>query len=136
MFSILSCQNLSREVAGAENLYIGVRGVLLTVQNLQALLQSRIGHPAFRPGQEEIVRHIVEAGDALVVMPTGAGKSLCYQLPAIALTGRERGIAVVVSPLIALMKDQVEGLQKKGVKATLINSTLMSAYTRAPPTRG
>ncbi len=90
------------------------------MQNLQALLQSRIGHPAFRPGQEEIVQHVVEAGDALVVMPTGAGKSLCYQVPALALGG----VAVVVSPLIALMKDQVEGLCARGVRATLINSTL------------
>jgi ATP-dependent DNA helicase RecQ len=67
-----------------------------------------------------VVRHVVESGDALVVMPTGAGKSLCYQLPALALGG----VAIVVSPLIALMKDQAEGLSARGVRATLINSTL------------
>jgi ATP-dependent DNA helicase RecQ len=88
--------------------------------NLDRLLRDRFGHPAFRPGQAEIVEHVVEAGDALVVMPTGAGKSLCYQLPALALGG----VAVVVSPLIALMKDQVDGLLAHGVRATLINSTL------------
>ncbi len=93
--------------------------------SLEQLLKTRLGFGTFRPGQAEIVEHIVETGDALVVMPTGAGKSLCYQLPAIALGARAQGgVAVVVSPLIALMKDQVEGLQKKGVKATLINSTL------------
>ncbi len=92
--------------------------------SLEHLLTQRLGFPSFRHGQAEIVEHIVDDGDALVVMPTGAGKSLCYQLPAIALTTRQKGVAVVVSPLIALMKDQVEGLQKKGVKATLINSTL------------
>lgn len=90
------------------------------VSDLRLLLQQRLGHAAFRPGQEEIVRHVVEQGDALVVMPTGAGKSLCYQLPALALGG----VTIVVSPLIALMKDQVEGLVDKGVRATLINSTL------------
>ncbi|HNH45632.1 MAG TPA: ATP-dependent DNA helicase RecQ, partial [Myxococcota bacterium] len=90
------------------------------MSDLRLLLQQRLGHAAFRPGQEEIVRHVVEQGDALVVMPTGAGKSLCYQLPALALGG----VTIVVSPLIALMKDQVEGLVDKGVRATLINSTL------------
>lgn len=90
------------------------------MNDLRLLLQKRMGHAGFRPGQEEIVRHVVEQGDALVVMPTGAGKSLCYQLPALALGG----VAVVVSPLIALMKDQVEGLLERGVRATLINSTL------------
>lgn len=94
-------------------------------QPLEHVLKTRLGFPSFRPGQAEIVEHVVETGDALVVMPTGAGKSLCYQLPAVALTGRAKGgVAVVVSPLIALMKDQVEGLVRRGVRATLINSTL------------
>lgn len=87
---------------------------------LETLLRERLGFPGFRPGQAEVVEHVVETGDALVVMPTGAGKSLCYQLPALALGG----VAVVVSPLIALMKDQVEGLAAKGVRATLVNSTV------------
>ncbi len=93
--------------------------------NLDRLLRDRFGHPGFRPGQAEVVEHVVGSpqvpgGDALVVMPTGAGKSLCYQVPALALGG----VAVVVSPLIALMKDQVDGLLNRGVRATLINSTL------------
>jgi ATP-dependent DNA helicase RecQ len=87
---------------------------------LDRVLRDRFGFPGFRPGQAEIVEHVVESGDALVVMPTGAGKSLCYQLPALA----RGGVAVVVSPLIALMKDQVDGLLARGVRATLINSTL------------
>ena len=88
--------------------------------SLETLLRDRLGFPGFRPGQAEIIEHIVDEGDALVVMPTGAGKSLCYQLPALA----RGGVTVVVSPLIALMKDQVDGLVAKGVRATLINSTL------------
>ena len=93
---------------------------------LDAVLRSRLGFPGFRPGQAEIIEYVVESGDALVVMPTGAGKSLCYQLPALALGG----VAVVVSPLIALMKDQVDGLVARGVKATLINSTLTPEQRR------
>jgi ATP-dependent DNA helicase RecQ len=96
------------------------------VPTLDELLTQRLGFPGFRPGQAEIVEHVVETGDALVVMPTGAGKSLCYQLPALALGG----VAVVVSPLIALMKDQVDGLTARGVKATLINSTLDTTQRR------
>lgn len=96
---------------------------------LEDLLRDRLGFPGFRPGQAEIVEYVVTEGDALVVMPTGAGKSLCYQLPALALASQ--GVAVVVSPLIALMKDQVEGLEAKGVRATLINSTLAPEQRRA-----
>ncbi|MCD4778043.1 MAG: DEAD/DEAH box helicase, partial [Desulfobacterales bacterium] len=75
---------------------------------------------SFRPGQEEVVRTVLEGRDALVVMPTGGGKSLCYQLPALI----RDGTALVVSPLIALMKDQVDVLQKRGIAASFINSTL------------
>lgn len=88
--------------------------------SIDQLLRQRLGYPGFRPGQQEIIEHVVDAGDALVVMPTGAGKSLCYQLPALALGG----VGIVVSPLIALMKDQVDGLVARGVRATLINSSL------------
>ncbi|MES2642164.1 MAG: RecQ family ATP-dependent DNA helicase [Myxococcota bacterium] len=100
-------------------------------ENLDRLLRDRFGHPGFRPGQAEVVEHVVgtslaPGGDALVVMPTGAGKSLCYQVPALALGG----VAVVVSPLIALMKDQVDGLLARGVRATLINSTLTPEVRR------
>ena len=87
---------------------------------LQRLLQERFGHNRFREGQESIIEHVLSEQDGLVVMPTGAGKSLCYQLPAVALGGT----TLVVSPLIALMKDQVDGLQKAGIRATYINSTV------------
>ena len=87
---------------------------------LENLLQRRFGHPAFRPGQRAVVEHISEGQNGLVVMPTGHGKSLCYQLPALARSGT----TIVVSPLIALMKDQVDSLHKKGIAATSINSSL------------
>ncbi len=88
--------------------------------DLQAVLQARFGFPDFRPGQREPIEHVAEGGDALVVMPTGAGKSLCYQVPAIA----RGGTTFVVSPLIALMKDQVDALLEKGIRASFLNSTL------------
>lgn len=76
--------------------------------------------PSFRPGQEEVITTVLGGTDALVVMPTGGGKSLCYQLPALIL----EGTALVVSPLIALMKDQVDVLRKRGIAGAFINSTL------------
>ncbi|MCB9680019.1 MAG: RecQ family ATP-dependent DNA helicase [Alphaproteobacteria bacterium] len=87
---------------------------------LTDVLQRRFGFPSFRPGQEEVAAHVTAGRDALVVMPTGAGKSLCFQVPALA----RGGTAVVVSPLIALMKDQVDGLVSRGVAATFLNSSL------------
>ena len=88
--------------------------------DLNEALRRHFGFGAFRPGQERVVRTIVEGGDALVVMPTGSGKSLCFQLPALLL----QGTTVVVSPLIALMKDQVDALTARHIPATFINSTL------------
>jgi len=88
--------------------------------SLEDLLEKRFGFPAFRPGQREIVAHVTQGHDALVVMPTGAGKSLCYQLPALA----RGGLTLVVSPLIALMKDQVDALVDKGIAATFLNSSI------------
>jgi ATP-dependent DNA helicase RecQ len=85
-----------------------------------ALLNSVFGHPAFRGAQEDIVAHVARGGDALVLMPTGGGKSLCYQLPALL----REGTALVVSPLIALMQDQVAALKQLGVRAAFLNSTL------------
>ena len=82
------------------------------------------GYSAFRGAQAEIVDHVIRGGDALVLMPTGGGKSLCYQVPAIARHRAERGVAVVVSPLIALMHDQVGALEEAGVHASFLNSTL------------
>ncbi len=85
-----------------------------------AALTRHFGFRTFLDGQERAVRAILEGSDTLIVMPTGGGKSLCYQLPAMVL----EGLTIVVSPLIALMKDQVDGLTAKGVPATFINSAL------------
>ncbi|MBS1218321.1 MAG: recQ [Proteobacteria bacterium] len=84
------------------------------------LLNTVFGHPVFRGAQSAIVDHVAGGGDALVLMPTGGGKSLCYQLPALL----REGTALVVSPLIALMQDQVAALKQLGVRATFLNSTL------------
>ncbi len=84
------------------------------------LLTTVFGHPAFRGAQEEIVTQVANGGDALVLMPTGGGKSLCYQLPALL----REGTALVVSPLIALMQDQVAALKQLGVRSAFLNSTL------------
>lgn len=84
------------------------------------LLHERFGHQAFRPGQAAIIDALLHGHNALVVMPTGSGKSLCYQLPALL----HDGCTVVISPLIALMKDQVDGLQAQGIAATFVNSSL------------
>ena len=86
----------------------------------QEILHTVFGYPAFRGNQEAIVNHMIGGGDALVLMPTGGGKSLCFQIPALA----REGTAIVVSPLIALMQDQVEALLQLGVKAAFLNSTL------------
>jgi ATP-dependent DNA helicase RecQ len=85
-----------------------------------SVLNSVFGLPGFRGAQEEIVRHVVDGGNCLVLMPTGGGKSLCYQLPSLL----REGCGIVVSPLIALMRDQVAGLLEAGVKAAVLNSTL------------
>ncbi|MHC4985167.1 MAG: DNA helicase RecQ [Planctomycetota bacterium] len=84
------------------------------------VLKSVFGYEAFRPGQEEIIAHVLAGGDSLVVMPTGSGKSMCYQLPAVL----REGTALIVSPLIALMQEQVATLIGNGVRATFLNSTL------------
>jgi ATP-dependent DNA helicase RecQ len=92
-----------------------------------ALLHEVFGYTQFRGHQQAIVDHVVGGGDALVLMPTGGGKSLCYQVPAIARHRAGQGVAVVVSPLIALMHDQVGALEEAGVHAAFLNSTLDSA---------
>ena len=91
--------------------------------NAVHLLNSVFGMPAFRGAQEEIVRHVADGGNCLVLMPTGGGKSLCYQLPSLL----RKGCGIVVSPLIALMRDQVAGLLEAGVNAAVLNSTLSFA---------
>ncbi|WP_158889133.1 DNA helicase RecQ [Amycolatopsis anabasis] len=82
-------------------------------------LHRVFGYDSFRGGQQEIIEHVVAGGDALVLMPTGGGKSLCYQIPALV----RKGVGVVVSPLIALMQDQVDALRDLGVRAGFLNST-------------
>jgi ATP-dependent DNA helicase RecQ len=89
-----------------------------------SILQDVFGYAAFRGAQQAIIDHVVADGDALVLMPTGGGKSLCYQVPAIARHRQERGVAIVVSPLIALMHDQVGALEEAGVHAAFLNSSL------------
>lgn len=84
------------------------------------ILQTTFGYDSFRDKQQAIVEHVIAGQDALVLMPTGGGKSLCYQIPALA----RDGLAIIVSPLIALMQDQVEALQQLGVKAAFLNSSL------------
>ncbi|NCG20001.1 MAG: RecQ family ATP-dependent DNA helicase [Rhodobacterales bacterium] len=98
-------------------------GYPLHMSSLTAILQDRFGFADFRPGQEEIVQHVTDGGDALIVMPTGAGKSLCFQCPAVA----RGGMALVISPLIALMKDQVDHLHEFGIRATFLNSSISRA---------
>ena len=89
-------------------------------QTPQQILQTIFGYESFRPLQQEIIERLVEGGDALVLMPTGGGKSLCYQIPALA----RPGVGIVISPLIALMQDQVDALKQLGVRAAYLNSTL------------
>jgi ATP-dependent DNA helicase RecQ len=96
-----------------------------------AVLHEVFGYGAFRGPQQAIVEHVVTGGDALVLMPTGGGKSLCYQVPAIVRHRAGRGVAVVVSPLIALMHDQVGALEEAGVHAAFLNSTLSTDEAQA-----
>jgi ATP-dependent DNA helicase RecQ len=91
-----------------------------TLDEARAVLRARFGFPAFRPGQERAVENVLAGRDTLVVLPTGGGKSVCYQVPALLLPG----LTVVVSPLISLMKDQVDALTARGIPATFVNSTL------------
>src|SRR3954454_997952 len=83
------------------------------------VLHRVFGYDSFRGSQREIIEHVIAGGDALVLMPTGGGKSLCYQIPALV----RKGVGVVISPLIALMQDQVDALRALGVRAWFLNST-------------
>ncbi len=94
------------------------------------ILRHHFGHQAFRGRQAEIIEHVMAGGHALVIMPTGQGKSLCYQIPAVSLArgyradASDRGLTMVISPLIALMKDQVDCLNERGIAATFVNFSL------------
>src|SRR5205085_3594616 len=88
--------------------------------DLSLLLRDRFGFTEFRPAQKQVIDKVMAGANALAVMPTGSGKSLCFQLPALALPG----LTLVVSPLIALMKDQVDHLCQLGIPASVINSTV------------
>ena len=96
------------------------------MNNAQEILQTVFGYQAFRDPQDAIIQTVIDGGDALVLMPTGGGKSLCYQIPALA----RPGCGVVISPLIALMQDQVNALRQVGVRASFLNSTLSAAAAR------
>jgi ATP-dependent DNA helicase RecQ len=99
--------------------------------NPQDILREVFGYNAFRGPQEAIVNHVCDGGDALVLMPTGGGKSLCYQIPGIARQRAAKGVTIVVSPLIALMHDQVGALHEAGVEAAFLNSSLSGEEANA-----
>lgn len=88
--------------------------------NLEVKLKEVFGYEKFRAGQKQIIEQVLSNHDTLGILPTGAGKSICYQLPAVI----QSGITLVISPLISLMKDQVDQLNITGIPATFINSTL------------
>src|SRR5437016_1509712 len=94
-----------------------------TLDDARAALREHFAYPAFRPGQEAAVESVLRGKDTMVVLPTGGGKSLCYQIPALMLPK----LTVVISPLISLMKDQVDALEARGLPATFVNSTLTSS---------
>ncbi len=101
--------------------------IMTSATDLQRRLREHFGFRRFRPGQERAIQSAIEGRDTIVIMPTGSGKSVCFQLPALAL----EGTTVVVSPLIALMKDQADALRDRGVSVTTLNSTLSASEEEA-----
>ncbi|QIF05960.1 RecQ family ATP-dependent DNA helicase [Roseimicrobium sp. ORNL1] len=97
-----------------------------TTESLHDTLRTQFGHPAFRAGQEQVMQTLLEGRSALALFPTSAGKSLCYQLPAVLM----EGVTLVISPLIALMKDQVQALQARGIAAARLDSSLSADEAR------
>ena len=112
------------ECAGAAHILIADTPPTPLYPHHVDILQEVFGYSAFRGPQAAIVAHVSDGGDALVLMPTGGGKSLCYQIPAIARQRQGLGFTLVISPLIALMHDQVGALHEAGVSAAFLNSTL------------
>src|SRR5438105_11230610 len=102
-----------------------------TIKDARRILKSAFGYDEFRPGQEMAVSTVLSGRDTVVVLPTGGGKSLCFQVPALMLPG----LTVVVSPLISLMKDQVDALMARDLPATFINSTLTPSQVSDRMTR-
>ena len=99
---------------------------MVSSHQLEAALKQYFGFSAFRGRQRDIIANVVAGHDTMIIMPTGAGKSLCYQLPALI----REGITLVVSPLVALMKDQVDALVRRGIAATTINSSVTASEQR------
>ena len=91
----------------------------MSIEKAREILKHRFGYDSFRMNQEAVIEAVLDKKDCVVLMPTGGGKSLCYQIPALMLDG----LTVVISPLIALMKDQVDALRANGVDAAFLNST-------------
>ncbi len=92
------------------------------LQQAETILKTHFGFSSFRQGQKQTIQHVVQKNNTLAIMPTGGGKSICYQIPAMLFSG----VTLVISPLISLMKDQVDSLQAVGISATYINSSLSS----------
>jgi ATP-dependent DNA helicase RecQ len=104
-------------------LAFATQGAATMPHDLESVLNRSFGHPSFRPGQEQVIESLLVGRSALALFPTGAGKSLCYQLPSLLMDG----LTVVISPLIALMKDQVEALEARGIAAARLDSSLTPA---------
>ena len=100
---------------------------IIAVNEVTQVLQTHFGYSSLKPGQERVVCNVLDGVNTLAVLPTGGGKSLCYQLPAL----MKEGLSIVVSPLIALMQDQVQRLRQLGVRAAAFNSTLSPGELRA-----
>lgn len=92
----------------------------------QRILKEKFGYEVFRKGQEAIIQRVMDKQDTVGIMPTGGGKSMCYQIPALLFSG----ITIVISPLISLMKDQVDALEREGIPATFINSSITANEVR------